>query len=63
MLRVRSELRKRKLASVTVERVLNIQGNIPAAILTDLMFIFYFLFLYFLSDNVYGFICLYVCTL
>jgi len=28
VLRIRSELRKRKLTSVCVERVLNVQGNI-----------------------------------
>jgi len=30
VLRIRSELRKRKLASVTVERVQNIQGDMLA---------------------------------
>jgi len=37
VLRIRSELRKRKLASVTVERVLNIQGNILAAVVANVI--------------------------
>jgi len=62
VLRIRSELRKRKLASVTVERVLNIQGNILAAVVADVINVKCNYLTVTGDDNVYVSVGLRVCT-
>ena len=40
VLRIRSELRKRKLTSVCVERVLNVQGTVLSAAVANITVVF-----------------------